>query len=171
MKTMSYTESRARYAEMLDGVNQRPRRSHYHPRRSRARRHRLPRGLRVPPGDGLPHEFAGQRPPPPRCDGASGRPTRRYPRADRDRLDVLLVWDENAWDDYLWWQRQDRKVLKRIKCLLADIQRNGNQGIGKPEALKHDFAGYWSRRITDEHRLVKIVDDEVSIAACRYHYA
>lgn len=84
---------------------------------------------------------------------------------------MLLVWDENAWQDYLWWQAQDRKVLKRINTLLADIQRNGNQGIGKPEPLKHDFAGYWSRRITDEHRLVyKIADQEVRIAACRYHY-
>ncbi len=64
-----------------------------------------------------------------------------------------------------------RKVLKRINALLVDIQRNGNEGIGKPEALKHDFAGYWSRRITDEHRFVyKIADDEVRIANCRYHY-
>jgi hypothetical protein len=53
---------------------------------------------------------------------------------------VLLVWDENAWDDYLWWQAQDRKVPKRINALLVDIQRNGNEGIGKPEALKQDFA-------------------------------
>ncbi len=85
--------------------------------------------------------------------------------------DVLLVWDENAWEDYLWWQAQDRRVLKRINALLADISRHGNEGIGKPEALKHDFAGYWSRRITDEHRLVyKIEGPEVRIAACRYHY-
>lgn len=85
--------------------------------------------------------------------------------------EVRLVWDENAWEDYLWWQAQDRRVLKRINTLLADIDRNGNEGIGKPEALKHDFAGYWSRRITDEHRLVyKIVDGDVRIAACRYHY-
>ena len=84
---------------------------------------------------------------------------------------MLLVWDENAWEDYLWWQAQDRKVLKRINVLPQDICRNGNAGIGKPGALKHDFAGYWSRRITDEHRLVhKVVDDEVRIAACRYHY-
>ena len=85
--------------------------------------------------------------------------------------EVLLVWDENAWEDYLWWQRQDRQVLKRINLLLTDITRNGNEGIGKPEALKHNFAGYWSRRITDEHRLVyKITGDEIRIAACRYHY-
>ena len=63
------------------------------------------------------------------------------------------------------------QVLKRIDALLADIVRNGNEGIGKPEPLKHDFAGYWSRRITDEHRLVyKLAPGEVRIAACRYHY-
>jgi toxin YoeB len=84
---------------------------------------------------------------------------------------VLLVWDENAWQDYLWWQAQGCRVLKRINLLLADIQRNGNEGIGKPEALKYDFARYGSRRITDEHRLVyKVVDQEVRIAACRFHY-
>lgn len=89
---------------------------------------------------------------------------------------MLLIWDENAWADYLWWQGQDRRVLRRINSLIADIVRgdnqgNGNEGIGKPEALKHDFAGYWSRRITDEHRLVhKIADGELRIAACRYHY-
>ena len=84
---------------------------------------------------------------------------------------MLLVWDENAWEDYLWWQARDRKVLKRINTLLADITRNGNAGFGKPEPLRHDFAGYWSRRITEEHRLLyKTVADEVRIAACRYHY-
>ena len=84
---------------------------------------------------------------------------------------MLLVWDQNAWDDYLWWQAQDRKVLKRINALLLDILRHGNGGIGRPVALKHDFAGYWSRRITDEHRLVyKIDGDDIRIAACRYHY-
>lgn len=84
---------------------------------------------------------------------------------------MKLIWDSNAWEDYLWWQTQDRKVLKRINLLIQDVVRNGNVGIGKPEALKHDFAGYWSRRITDEHRLVyKVIDDEVRIAACRYHY-
>ena len=75
---------------------------------------------------------------------------------------MKLVWDESAWADYVWWQAQDRKVLKRINQLIADIQRNGNEGIGKPEPLKHGFQGYWSRRITDEHRLVyKIADDEI----------
>ncbi|GAA0440186.1 Txe/YoeB family addiction module toxin [Leifsonia naganoensis] len=85
---------------------------------------------------------------------------------------MRLVWDESAWEDYLYWQGQDRRVLKRINLLLTDIQRNGNSGIGKPEALKHGFQGFWSRRITDEHRLVyRVTDDAVLIAQCRYHYA
>ena len=85
---------------------------------------------------------------------------------------MRLVWDESAWEDYPYWQGQDRRVLKRINLLLADIQRNGNSGIGKPEALKHGFQGFWSRRITDEHRLVyRVTDDAVLIAQCRYHYA
>ena len=84
---------------------------------------------------------------------------------------MKLVWDEDAWDDYLYWQTQDRKILKRINSLLTDIQRNGNDGIGKPEALKHGFHGFWSRRITDEHRLVyKITSTEILIAQCCFHY-
>lgn len=84
---------------------------------------------------------------------------------------MRLIWDEAAWEDYVRWQTQDRKVLKRINALLADIDRNGHQGIGKPEPLKHGFHGYWSRRITDEHRLIyKLDDDKILIAACRYHY-
>ncbi|WP_123961253.1 Txe/YoeB family addiction module toxin [Corynebacterium pseudopelargi] len=84
---------------------------------------------------------------------------------------MLLVWDENAWEDYLWWQTQDRRTLKRINQLIKDIDRNGNEGIGKPEPLKHSLAGYWSRRITDEHRLVyRTIDNEIRIASCRYHY-
>ena len=84
---------------------------------------------------------------------------------------MILVWDESAWEDYLWWQTADRRTLKRITRLIKDIAHNGNEGIGKPEALKHGLSGYWSRRITDEHRLVyKVVDGEIRIAACRYHY-
>jgi len=84
---------------------------------------------------------------------------------------VKIVFATRAWDDYLWWQTQDRKVLNRINNLIRDIVRNGDEGIGKPEPLKHGFHGYWSRRTTDEHRLVyRIEDDEVRIAACRYHY-
>lgn len=84
---------------------------------------------------------------------------------------MKVVFSGQAWDDYLWWQQQDRKLLKRINQLIHDVARNGNVGIGKPEALKHGFQGYWSRRINDEHRLVyRVLDDEVRIAACRYHY-
>ncbi|WP_104139846.1 MULTISPECIES: Txe/YoeB family addiction module toxin [unclassified Cryobacterium] len=84
---------------------------------------------------------------------------------------MRLVWDERAWQDYLYWQTQDRKIVKRINALLNDIQRNGNDGNGKPEALKYGFRGYWSRRITDEHRLIyRVTDDQTLIAQCRYHY-
>ncbi len=84
---------------------------------------------------------------------------------------MVLAWDQNASEDYLWWQTQDRRVLKRISTLIQDVSRNDNEGLGKPEALRHDFAGYWSRRITEEHRLVhKNVGDEIRIASCRYHY-
>ena len=85
---------------------------------------------------------------------------------------MKISFDEQAWDDYVWWQSQDRKVLKRVNALIQDIARNGNDtGIGKPEALKHNFSGYWSRRITDEHRIVyKVIDEEVRIVICRYHY-
>lgn len=84
---------------------------------------------------------------------------------------MKVVFSTRGWDDYLWWQRQDRKLLNRINQLIQDVMRNGNEGIGKPEPLKHGFQGYWSRRINDEHRLVyKVVDDEVRVAACRYHY-
>ena len=84
---------------------------------------------------------------------------------------MKVVFSTRGWDDYLWWQRQDRKLLNRINQLIQDVLRNGNEGIGKPEPLKHGFQGYWSRRINGEHRLVyKVVDDEVRVAACRYHY-
>lgn len=84
---------------------------------------------------------------------------------------MRLVWSQTAWEDYLWWQGQDRKILKRINALIQDIDRNGNQGMGKPEPLRHGFQGYWSRRITTEHRLVyKVSGEEIRIAAYRYHY-
>jgi len=85
---------------------------------------------------------------------------------------VRIVWDESAWEDYLWWQNQDRNTLRRINALIKDIARNGNDGIGKPEPLRDGFQGYWSRRITSEHRIVyRVTDDRIRIAACRYHYA
>lgn len=80
------------------------------------------------------------------------------------------VFSDGAWDDYLYWQTQDKKTLRRINQLIGDVERNGNQGIGKPEPLKGE-SGYWSRRINEKDRLVyKIVDDEIRIAQCRTHY-
>ena len=84
---------------------------------------------------------------------------------------MKLLFSEHAWEDYLYWQRADRKILKRINTLIRDIQRTPFEGIGKPEPLKHGLAGYWSRRITDEHRIVYKIDKEtVLIAQLRYHY-
>lgn len=84
---------------------------------------------------------------------------------------MLLVWSTAGWEDYLWWQKQDRRVLKRINTLIADVMRNGNEGIGKPEPLKDDFSGLGSRRITDEHQLVyRVTEKQVQIVSCRYHY-
>ena len=84
---------------------------------------------------------------------------------------MKILWHDAAWEEYLYWHTHDKQVVKRIHLLIKDIQRNGYAGIGKPEPLKHDFAGYWSRRIDDEHRLVyEVSGDEVRIAACRYHY-
>ena len=82
------------------------------------------------------------------------------------------VFHQNAWEDYLYWIRQDKKTLKRINLLIRDIERTPFEGIGKPEALKHNLSGWWSRRITDEHRIVyRVQGDELHIAALRYHYS
>lgn len=82
-----------------------------------------------------------------------------------------LVWSENAWDDYLSWQSQDKKILERINTLIKAIQRDPFKGIGDPELLKHNWAGYWSRRINREHRIVyKVQKNELWIAQCRFHY-
>ncbi|NLN86928.1 MAG: Txe/YoeB family addiction module toxin [Syntrophomonadaceae bacterium] len=81
------------------------------------------------------------------------------------------VFSDIAWQHYLYWQTEDRKILKKINELIRDIERNGNEGLGKPEPLKHDLAGYWSRRITDVHRLIYSLDDtNIFIASCRDHY-
>lgn len=83
----------------------------------------------------------------------------------------ILQWDFDAWEDYLYWQSHDKKILKRINQLLKDISRNPFGGIGKPEPLKENLAGFWSRRIDDEHRIVYAVeDDKVLIFSCRGHY-
>lgn len=83
----------------------------------------------------------------------------------------IVQWDFNAWEDYLYWQTQDKKILKRINMLIKDIARNPFDGIGKPEPLKENLSGFWSRRIDEEHRLVYIVDnDKILIFSCRGHY-
>lgn len=82
-----------------------------------------------------------------------------------------LTFAPRAWEDYLHWQATDPKIIERIHELLKDILRNPHSGIGKPEPLKHALRGWWSRRITAEHRIVyKLVDDAVLIAQLRYHY-
>lgn len=84
---------------------------------------------------------------------------------------MILCWAEAAWDDYLYWQQKDKKVLKRINTLLKDIKRHPFEGIGDPEPLRHNWSGYWSRRIDREHRLVyKATDDKIIVVQCRYHY-
>ncbi|HEY2505673.1 MAG TPA: Txe/YoeB family addiction module toxin [Streptosporangiaceae bacterium] len=84
---------------------------------------------------------------------------------------MKVTFSTDGWDDYLYWQTQDRKILKRINQLIDDIARNDNTGIGKPEPLRHEWAGWWSRRITQEHRLVyRLGRDQVEIAVCRFHY-
>ena len=84
---------------------------------------------------------------------------------------MKLTWSAEAWDDYLYWQETDKKTVKKINELIKDATRTPFEGKGKPEPLKHNLAGFWSRRITTEHRLVYAVsDDALLIASCRYHY-
>ncbi len=84
---------------------------------------------------------------------------------------MRLLWEDRAWDDYLYWQKQDKKTLKRINILINDIKRNPFDGIGKPEPLKENLSGYWSRRIDDKNRVVYYEQDNiVYILACRGHY-
>lgn len=85
---------------------------------------------------------------------------------------MKIVFSENSWSDYLYWQKNDKKILKRINEIIKDISRNKYEGIGKPEPLRHNLAEYWSRRITSEHRLVyKIDNNSIYIAQLRYHYS
>jgi toxin YoeB len=85
---------------------------------------------------------------------------------------MRLLWSDEAWEDYLYWQQTDRKVLQAINDLIRDIRRDPFKGLGKPEPLKHDLSGWWSRRITREHRLVYRVSgknaESVEIIQCRY---
>ena len=84
---------------------------------------------------------------------------------------MKLTWSAETWEDYLYWQDTDKKTVKKINELIKDASRTPFEGKGKPEPLKHNLAGFWSRRITAEHRLVYAVsDDALLIASCRYHY-
>nr|WP_024968028.1 Txe/YoeB family addiction module toxin [Pantoea sp. IMH] len=84
---------------------------------------------------------------------------------------MKLIWSAEAWEDYIYWQDTDKKTVKKINELIKDASRTPFEGKGKPEPLKHNLAGFWSRRITSEHRLVYAVsDDALLIASCRYHY-
>lgn len=84
---------------------------------------------------------------------------------------MKLIFSENAWSDYLEWQKTDKKILKRINDLIKDTKRNPTSGLGKPEPLRHALKGYWSRRITDEHRMVyRYTEDSILIAQLKFHY-
>ena len=83
----------------------------------------------------------------------------------------LICWTDEAWSSYVFWQSQDRKTLKRINKLITDLQRSPFDGIGKPEPLKENLSGFWSRRIDDVNRLIYVVDSEsITIISYRYHY-
>jgi toxin YoeB len=84
---------------------------------------------------------------------------------------MKLAWVDGAWEDYVWWQANNTKIFQRINRLIENAQQTPFTGLGKPEPLKHELSDYWSRRITDEHRLVyRISEDLLIIAQCRYHY-
>ena len=84
---------------------------------------------------------------------------------------MKLIFGEQSWSDYVYWQATDKKILKKINTLLQDIKRNPFDGLGKPEPLKHEMAGTWSRRITQEHRLVyEVFEESILVVSCRYHY-
>ena len=84
---------------------------------------------------------------------------------------MRILWEERAWEEYCYWQTQNRKILKRINILIKDIQRSTYEGIGKPEPLKGNLSGWWSRRIDEEHRIVYCEQDEsIIIASCKGHY-
>jgi toxin YoeB len=84
---------------------------------------------------------------------------------------MMISWAEKAWEDYWYWQQTDKKILKRINALLQEITREPYEGIGDPEPLRHNWSGYWSRRIDREHRLVyKVRGEEIVVVQCRYQY-
>lgn len=84
---------------------------------------------------------------------------------------MRILWEDRAWEEYIYWQNQDKKTLRKINALIKDIKRSPFDGIGKPEPLKENLSGYWSRRINDVDRLIyKVEENDIYIIACRYHY-
>jgi toxin YoeB len=84
---------------------------------------------------------------------------------------MRITFSKNAWEDYISWQKDDKRILKKINLLIKDIQRTPYEGLGNPESLKYDLSGLWSRRIDREHRLVyQVLENEILIYSCRYHY-
>ena len=82
-----------------------------------------------------------------------------------------LIWNNEAWEEYTQWQKQDKKMVKKINEIIKDIKRNGNEGIGKLELLKHELSRYWSRRITDKHRFIyKLTETSIVVITCANHY-
>lgn len=86
---------------------------------------------------------------------------------------MILAWTPHAWEDYLYWHKHDKRMLRRVNELIREVLRSPFEGLGRPEPLRHDLAGYWSRRVDSEHRLVYAFDaakDKVTILQCRFHY-
>ena len=84
---------------------------------------------------------------------------------------MRIIFSKNSWEDYLYWQKEDKKILKKINILIKDIQRTPFDGLGNPEILKYDLSGFWSRRIDKEHRLVyQVLNQDILIYSCKYHY-
>jgi len=84
---------------------------------------------------------------------------------------MIITFTEIGWEDYLYWQKTDKRILKKLNGLIKEIQRTPFEGSGRPEQLKYDLAGYWSRRIDQEHRIVyQVEENEVKIYSCRFHY-
>jgi len=84
---------------------------------------------------------------------------------------MKLIFSDEAWEEYLYWQSRDKKIVKKINTLIKDIKREPFEGLGKPEPLKHQLSGYWSRRINEEHRLVyEVFEESIILISCRYHY-
>ena len=82
-----------------------------------------------------------------------------------------LIFSDKAWEEYMYWQNIDKQILKKINQLIKDIKREPFEGIGKPEPLKYELSGFWSRRISDEHRLVyEVSESYIAIVSCRFHY-